>query len=63
MYHLGLRSGTPWQFYLYVVATLILTVSASALQQWLFKKKQEMTQDEPVELAAHIEAMEQEFKQ
>ncbi len=38
-YHLGLEGKVPWQFYLYVVALLILTASASALQVWLFRQK------------------------
>jgi hypothetical protein len=33
----------PWQFYLYVLALMILTASASALQTWLFKKKMRKT--------------------
>jgi len=42
-YQLGLKGIVTWQFYLYVVALLILTASSSALQFWLFKKKSQKT--------------------
>jgi len=40
---LGLKGIVVWQFYLYVVALLILTAASSALQFWLFKKKSAKT--------------------
>jgi hypothetical protein len=42
-YQLGLKGVVIWQFYLYVVALLILTAASSALQFWLFRKKSEKT--------------------
>lgn len=38
-YHKNLIGPVPWQFYLYIIALIILTASSSALQFWLFKKK------------------------
>jgi flagellar basal body-associated protein FliL len=38
-----LKGIVVWQFYLYVVALLILTAASSALQFWLFKKKSAKT--------------------
>ncbi len=42
-FHLGLVGPISWQFYLYVIALVILTASSSALQYWLFTKKSEIT--------------------
>ena len=38
-YQYGLEGPVEWQFYLYVIALIILTASSSGLQYWLFKKK------------------------
>lgn len=47
-----------WQFYLYVVALLILTASSSALQTWLFKKKMSRANNENVDIEKHLDQME-----
>ena len=56
-YHFGLANKVPWQFYLYVIALLILTASASALQVWLFKKKMRKNK-ESTNLEEHFNEME-----
>lgn len=60
-YHLGLSPQVPWQFYLYVIALLILTASSSALQTWLFKKKMRKTQGDS-DLEHHLDQMETSLK-
>ena len=46
-----------WQFYLYVMALLILTASSSALQTWLFKKKMSRANNENVDIEKHLDQM------
>ena len=47
-----------WQFYLYVVALLVLTASSSALQYWLFSKKLKLSGDN---IEKHFDKMEKEL--
>jgi hypothetical protein len=47
----------PWQFYLYVIALLILTASAASLQYWLFKKKLKKAKESD-NLEDHFDKME-----
>lgn len=49
--------AVPWQFYLYVIALLILTASSSALQTWLFKKKMNRAH-ETEDIEDHLDKME-----
>jgi hypothetical protein len=53
---LGLSPPVPWQFYLYVIALLILTASSSALQTWLFKKKMSR-KNETEDIDEHLNKM------
>jgi hypothetical protein len=55
-YQLGLKGVVAWQFYLYVVALLILTISSSALQFWLFKKKMQKNRKN-VDIEEHFNNM------
>jgi hypothetical protein len=52
-----LANKVPWQFYLYVIALLILTASSSALQVWLFKKKMRKNK-ETTNIEEHFNEME-----
>jgi hypothetical protein len=56
-YHYGLSEKVPWQFYLYVIALLILTASSSALQNWLFKQKMRRDNEDD-DLEKHLDNME-----
>jgi len=42
---MGLTPPVPWQFYLYVIALMILTASSSALQTKLFRRKMKKTNE------------------
>lgn len=53
-YHLGLEGKVPWQFYLYVIALLILTASSYALQNWLFREKMKNT-NQSADIEQHLD--------
>ena len=57
-YNLDLVGPVEWQFYLYVISLLILTASSSALQYWLFNKKNSQGSDN---INDHFDKMEEEM--
>ena len=54
---MGLSPSVPWQFYLYVIALMILTASSSALQTKLFRRKMKKTHG-LTNIEEHLEQLE-----